>query len=562
MNASLLAAVALTAPALPVPFQQPLPPHPPAGAGFHALPESRSINGVDNNLTHPSWGAADIAYVRKTPIAYADGMGAPAGVHLEGARSISNAVVAQVQSIPNAAGVSDFVWQWGQFLDHDIDLTPVLDPTEPFDIPVPAGDPWFDPEGTGTVTIPLDRSYYELIDGVRQQVNDITAWIDASNVYGSDARRALELRTLDGTGRLSTSRGDLLPFNVNGFPNAPSNSSQYFLAGDFRANEQAALTAMHTLFVREHNFWAEHLARAGHKSGGQAGGHPQMGHLPKKSHAAGRLTGDEIYELARAIVGAEMQVITYNEFLPLLLGQDALAPYAGYRPEVDPSIRNVFAAAAYRFGHSMLSSSLLRLDALGQTIPAGNLALAQAFFNPAVILDDGIEPLLRGLALQHSQEIDTMLIDAVRNFLFGPPGAGGFDLASLNIQRGRDHGLASHNQVRRAYGLRRARDFSEVSADVRVQARLSNVYASVDDVDAWVGGLAEDAVPGALVGETVRAVLIEQFEALRDGDRFWYAIHLPPELVRLVEQVTLADVIRRNTQIGAEIADDVFRVGE
>ena len=94
---------------------------------------------------------------------------------------------------------------------------------------------------------------------------EITAFIDASNVYGSGEERAYALRTLDGTGKLKTTIsevGDLLPYNTPGLANAPAATPNFFLAGHVRANEQIALTAMHTLFVREHNHWAPHLDRA------------------------------------------------------------------------------------------------------------------------------------------------------------------------------------------------------------------------------------------------------------------------------------------------------------
>ena len=430
---------------------------------------------------------------------------------------------------------------WGQFVDHDIDLTEAASPDEPFFVEVPVGDPQFDPTGTGTQVIPLIRSHYEVdADGVRQQVNDITAFIDASNVYGSDEERAFALRTLDGTGRLKTSDGDLLPFNVDGLHNAMpgGDPADFFLAGDIRANEQAVLAAMHTLFVREHNHWATQLAQADPT-----------------------LSGEETYQMARVIVGAEIQAITYNEFLPLLLGNGALSRYSGYQEDVDPSIANCFSTAAFRLGHSMLSSTLMRLDADGQVITEGNLPLRFAFFNPAALIDEGgIDPLLRGLASQVCQRIDNQIIDDLRNFLFGPPGQGGFDLASLNIQRGRDHGLGSYNQTREAFGLVPVSRFAEINPDPEVQANLAEVYTSVDDIDLWVGGLAESPVPGALVGPTLRAILADQYERLRDGDRFWYETYLDSSLIGLVESQTLATIIRRNTEIGSELQDDVFRV--
>ena len=510
---------------------------PPSRSLRKALTEVRTLDGQGNNRAHPEWGRAGETLRRRVPPAYEDGVGSPALPDNPSPRYVSNLCSPQAGSYPNAAGVSDFFWQWGQFLDHDIDLTPAAHPAERLRIPVPSGDPWFDPFGTGVVYLPFRRSDYRDVDGVREQVNHISAYIDASQVYGSDVVRARALRTLDGTGRLRTSAGDLLPFNTEGLPNVPDSSADYFLAGDVRANEQVALTAVHTLFAREHNHWAEFFYQEGE----------------------GLLSGDEIYGLARAIVAAEMQAITYREFLPVLLGHDALGPYDGYRPDVDAGITNVFATAAYRFGHSMLSGTLRRLGASGHTIPAGDLPLAHAFFQPGELVEHGVDSLLRGLAVPHAQEVDAKLVDAVRNFLFGPPGSGGFDLASLNIQRGRDHGIPPYNDLRQGLGLPRTRSFAEISSDPETARRLRAAYGNVDDLDAWVGGLAEEPVPGALVGETVRTVLAEQFQALRDGDRFWYERYLPPDWVDAVEQQSLAVIVRRNTGIGDELQNGVFR---
>ena len=498
--------------------------------------EMRTIDGQLNNLRHSWWGAAEQPMLRLVAADYADGLGTPAGGNRPSARAISNVVVAQTGSILNRGGASDMVWQWGQFLDHDLTETPIADPAEAFDILVPLGDTWFDPFQTGSMVIPLDRSGYELDGGVRQQLNLITAFVDASNVYGSDEARALELRTLDGTGRLRTSAGELLPYNVNGFANAPTNEAHYFLAGDIRANEQIGLTALHTLFVREHNHWADALA------------------------ARGLRDGDTIYQYARAIVAAEMQAITYREFLPALLGEDALREYRGYRPDVDPRIANEFATAAYRFGHTMLSPQLRRVMADGSTHPLGDLSLASAFFAPQEVEATGIAPILRGLCAQQAQEIDAQLIDEVRNFLFGPPGAGGFDLAALNIQRGRDHGLPSYVRLRQELGAGRVRNFGEITRDADRRDRLMQAYGRVERIDAWVGLLSEDHAPGALVGPTLRRILIDQFTRLRVGDRFWYQSYLPPELVAMVERQTLARIIRRNSGVGAELPADVWHV--
>lgn len=330
----------------------------------------------------------------------------------------------------------------------------------------------------------------------------------------------------------------MLPFNIEGYPNAGGESSALFFAGDVRANEQVGLISMHTLFVREHNRLVEIIAQQ----------NPQM-------------TGEEIYQKARKLVGAEMQIITYHEYLPILLGPRALKPYRGYNPGSNASIGNLFSTAAYRYGHSALSPTLLRLNAEGKEIAEGHLALRDAFFSPQRITGEGgIEPIIRGLASQVCQSIDPFVIDDVRNFLFGAPGSGGFDLVALNIQRGRDHGLPSYNDVREYFGLERKKDFTEVSSNAKIQSRLASVYTSVDEIDVWVGGLAEDPVKGGMVGELVRSVLIPQFESLRDGDRFWYQNDLSRNELRMIKGIRLSDVIRNNTTIDQEISDNVFRV--
>jgi hypothetical protein len=503
----------------------------------------RSIDGTGNHLIYFEAGAANTPLTRLVASEdYDDGIGSMAGVARPSAREISNAVCAETQSTANALGATDFLWQWGQFLDHDIDLTEAQEPAEPAPILVPSGDAWFDPASSGLETIDFNRSVYHHGTGYsvypRQQLNQITHYIDGSNVYGSDDVRAAALRTNDGTGRLLVSAGDLLPFNTAGLPNAGGTGPELFLAGDVRANEQVALAALHTLFVREHNRLAQEIA-AGDPS----------------------LTGEQIYQEARRIVGALMQVITYNDFLPALLGPNALRPYLGYRSDRSPAISNEFSTAIYRFGHSALSPTLLRLDAALTPIPEGNLPLRDAFFRPDRIVNEGgIEPLLRGLASQACSAVDTELVDDVRNFLFGPPGAGGFDLAALNIQRGRDHGLSSYNVTRQIMGLAPRADFSEVSADPDVQARLASVYADVEDIDLWVGALAEDPFNGGHVGELAFTVIRHQFEGLRNCDRYWYQLIFAPAEIADLESTTLADVIRRNTSIGAEISDDVFHI--
>ena len=512
---------------------------------FPASFEARSITGWRNNLLRPELGMAETQLLRQAAVGFDFAMTGTMSGRLPDARMISNMVHHQVEDTPNSAGASDMLWQWGQFLDHDISLTPATITSSQAAIRIPPGDPAFDPFGTGLRLIPFDRSMIDPNSGTgaddpREQSNQISGFIDASNVYGSSSSRVHLLRTNDGTGRLRTvDAGQFLPPNPSrlAIEDGGRPRAGLFLAGDIRVNEQVALIAMHTLFVREHNRLADEIAIE----------HPE-------------LTGHEIFELARKIVGAQMQVITYHEFLPLLLGPRALEPYAGYEQMVNPSIANEFSTAAFRVGHTMLSPNLMLIDAEGNT---DEISLAESFFNISMVREVGIDPFLRGISTQIAQEIDLALVDEIRNLLFGPPGSSGRDLAALNIQRGRDHGLPRYNMVRMAYGLPRASGFADVSSDPQVQAALALAYGEVDEIDLWTGGLAEDHVPGAMVGETFHRILADQFRRLRDGDRFWFendpCFLSNPELLAEVRATTLAEIIRRNTRIDDEIPDNVFR---
>jgi len=169
-----------------------------------------------------------------------------------------------------------------------------------------------------------------------------------------------------------------------------------------------------------------------------------------------------------------------------------------------------------------------------------------------------VEPVLRGLATGTAQDLDAQIIDGLRNFLFGPPGAGGLDLASLNIQRGRDHGLPSYNEYRQLLGFDAADGFDDITADPTVQAQLAAVYGSPDEMDLWVGGLAEDDVAGAIVGPVFHAILVEQFTRLHDGDRFWYENdRFTADELEMIRSTSFADVITRTSTVH-HLQDDAF----
>lgn len=307
--------------------------------------EFRTIDGAGNSLAGPGLNTAGGAFTRLgVPHFAADGTSLVDGPN---PRAISNIVVGEGDAaVPNGQGLSGMMYAWGQFIDHD--MTRAATGGADISITVPMGDPDY----TDGTIIPLTRNLTDPASG--NAIDQVTAWLDGSMVYGSDALTAASLRLPDG--RMATSAGDNLPLSADGGS---------FLAGDIRAAENPSLTALQTLFVREHNRQVD-LLRAADPS----------------------LTGDDLYDRARAIIGAEIAHITYDEFLPHLLGPSAIPAYAGYDLTVDPRISVEFAGAAYRWGHSTVSAETERKDETGALAGEG-FELRDVFFMPPASLHRG-----------------------------------------------------------------------------------------------------------------------------------------------------------------------------
>jgi hypothetical protein len=534
----------------------------------------RPIDELGNNRANPDWGRAGTDLLRLAPVGYADGISAPSLPQDQSARAISN--ILNNQADPNnpaqdlntvdGRSLSDFGYAFGQFMDHDMDLTP--DGGASFPIAVAPGDP------VGPDPLPFTRSQFDPGTGTsvgnpRQQVNAISSFLDLSQVYGSDAATADALRTHVG-GRLKTSPGGLLPYDnaayftpqqlaainqsVGGMANqGPLPTADLFVTGDTRGNENLELTALQTLFVRNHNRIAGEL-------------HERNPHW----------SDEHLYQEARKINIAQYQNIIYHEWIPAVFGPNALPAYTGYNPSVNPAIATEFSTVAFRFGHSLLSGGIERANNHGLAIPdvdpsGASVNLAQDFFDPNLLsASGGVDPLtghtastigavLKGDADGNSQAVDLAAINEVRNLLFGNPGAGGDDLIARDIQRGRDDGLPDYNTLRIAYGLPPVTSFAQITSNVQVQQELQRAYGSVDHIDAFEGGLAEDHVRGSDVGPLFQAIMVDQFTRLRDGDRFFYLNERwsPAELSIFRQGTTLAKVIEANTSI-TNLQSDVF----
>lgn len=449
---------------------------------------------------------------------------------LPSARLISNTVAAGT-SAAGSMGNTDWHTFWGQFLDHDITLVEE-NSAAPFNITAVPNDIF-------TEDLPFIRSV-GIVDGagVLQQENIITSFIDASNVYGADDARATALRSMAG-GRLRVAADDssLLPLlseapGVNmgsiGVPNAILRA-----AGDVRANENAALQAVHTLWVREHNRLADAFAA-------DANGPCQPDN-----------TDECLYQEARRVVIALHQVIFEQEFAARIFS-GGLGASTGFDMAASAALSNEM-SIVYRMGHSGLNDMIMRDNIDGEMF--GPLNLNQVFFNPGISRGVEVDALLSGMSRQVQREIDAQHVDAIRNTLFMQatvPQA--MDLVARNIQRGRDHGIPDLNTVRTALGLTAytAFDFCIAQSDCD---NLSTAYGGmIGDVDIFIGAIAEAHVTGGLLGETNNRIIGDQFRAFRAGDAYWYSHTTSPnpfsaDEIAELRDTTLADVIFRNSPL-------------
>jgi peroxidase len=488
------------------------------------LKEFRPIGGGGNNLVHPGLdvvpGAPEIAIA---PLNFAPGthdglIAAP------NPRTISNLIAGGTGANGQNAETNDptasaWLYVFGQFVDHDLDLEDTPLTSAPINIVVPPGDPVF---AAGTV-IPMTRDTRS--PATNTIINTVAGYLDLSQLYGSTTTTAAGLTNADGT-LTSSDNGQALPV-VDGL----------FVSGDARVMENPELTALTILFMREHNYWVAALKAQ----------NPSW-------------TGTQLYNMAKAITTAEYQNIVYTEYLPLLVGS-AVPAYKGYNSSVNAQVTQEFSTAAFRVGHSEVSDTQEGLDNQGNVVFTE--PLAQAFFNTAQIDEtNGIDPLLRSIGADFSQATDVYTVAALRDLLFANLVGGGvdeMDLIAIDIRRESDVGLGNLNQTRRALGLEPYGSFAQLTSDPVLQKSFTQIYGSVNNVDLFMGGLAEKHAKGAVVGATFQAIIADQFSRLRSGDRFyWQNQGFNAELASAIENTTLNTLMKRDTDTTVQLQPDLF----
>jgi peroxidase len=494
------------------------------GSQSGLLKEFRPIGGAGNNIANPSLnvvpGTPEIALA---PLNFAPGT-SDGLIAAPNPRTISNVIAGGTGANGQNAETTDptasaWLYVFGQFVDHDIDLEETPTTSAPINIVIPSGDPVF---AAGT-TIAMTRDTRSPVTNTI--INTVAGYLDLSQLYGSTPAIAASLTNADGT-LMSSDNGQALPV-----------VDDSFVTGDPRVMENPELTAITTLFMREHNFWVITLKSQ----------HPNW-------------TGQQLYNMAKAITTAEYQNIVYQEYLPLLIGP-VIGSYQGYDSTVNAQVTQEFSTAAFRVGHSQVSDTQEGLDNNGNVVFTE--PLAQAFFNtPEIDEANGFDPQLRAIGADFSQATDVYTVGALRNLLFAGLVGGEvdqIDLIAIDIQRESDVGLGSLNQTRRAIGLRPYNSFAQLTNDPILQQSFQNVYGDIDNVDLFMGGLAERHASGAVVGPTFQRIIADQFEALRSGDRFfWLNQGFSQHLASAISNTTLGNIITRNTDTTATLQPNVF----
>ncbi|XP_075148050.1 peroxidase [Haematobia irritans] len=522
----------------------------------------RSLDGSCNHMDRTQLGMANTRYARLLPPRYGDGVSSPTesvtGQELPSARLVSTMVFGEMDAPDPQFTLMNM--QWGQMVTHDMSMQaggtqskkhPTRCCTDEgrlvgtdtahktcFAILIPPHDPAFSQVGVECMNFvrtltDIDAMCPDNAGGPAQQLSAVTAYMDLSLVYGNSIQQNSQIRAFSGGRMIVEQRNgaDWLPAsqNATGDCDLVEQNEICYAAGDIRVNQNPGLTILHTILIKEHNRIADHLAAL-------------------NPHFDDRT----LFQEARKINIAQFQHITYYEWLPIFLGMENMlknrliysvpvnAPVNDFDPSIDPSVINSHATAAFRYFHSQIEG---RLDLLSELRSVeGSLRLSDWFNRPGIIeAGDNFDSLTRGHATQPEELTDINFDREIKHFLFRRNMPFGMDLRAIDIQRNRDHGLASYNDFREFCGLRRAQRWEDYAdlIDAQVIENLRSLYPSHEDVELTVGGSLESHVAGSLAGPTFLCILTEQFYRTRVGDRFFfengekYVGFTPDQLVEL-----------------------------
>ncbi|KAG5886130.1 hypothetical protein JTB14_021352 [Gonioctena quinquepunctata] len=538
----------------------------------------RSSDGSCNHITNDGLGKAYSAYSRFLPAEYSDGVSIPRRAHdrkpLPNARIISNSLFRKSGILNDHATM--VVLQWAEFVEHDLsrfassimihsnnsidccdkdgfNLSPRY--LHPFcsSIPISSDDDYYSKHNVQCMSyvksLPAISSDCSL--GPNEQINQATHFLDGSQIYGTTPERTSSLRAFV-DGKLKFSKileKPYLPLSPNPTKDCQVETSlaTCFISGDSRVNFLPHVTVMYTLWMREHNRIATELAKLNVD-----------------------WDDEKLFQETRRIVIAEMQHITYNEWIYEVLDYNHIQKIEKtiYDGRIDPRISNSFASAAMRSFWSMMSEKISLVSETRQNI--SHISVEEHFNRPDIFLTPGaFDSLVRGFATQSSENIDIHYAEDLTN-KFSANGKYGYDVVSLDIQRSRDHGLPDYNTFRSRCGLRKVNTFAEFADHMTPQNIhiLSGIYSDPNDVDLIIGALMEQSEADSLMGPTFSCLIEDQLIRTKKGDRYFYSNKEQPKpfsdsQMEEIQKVTLARLFCDNSDEIQWMQPNVFKkIGE
>ncbi|WP_203863284.1 peroxidase family protein [Planobispora rosea] len=481
----------------------------------------RSYDGTCNDLSAPMMGAVGAAFGRNLPPVYRpDLFDTPNPV------TVSRELLRRDAFIP-ARSLNILAAAWIQFQVHDwVEHKRYPAGTRNVEVPMPPGMTWSNtPGGAPETVMRFAENEGVRLDGGAPILfgNAASHWWDGSEVYGGDEAVARSLREPDGGAALHLEHGHLPP-GPDGIP----------LTG-FRDSWWLGLSAMHTLFAREHNAVCEALRRE----------YPRMDE-------------ESVYHTARLVVSALIAKIHTVEWTPAILATDV----------IDISLRANWEGPpdnwAARLGLWLVDAHAL--TGIPETLPdhhAAPYSLTEEFvtvYRMHPLIPDDYEMIdhLSGASLGTLDFNDVQgaaaepvmrrvgLANALYSFGVAHPGAitlrnypralqaferdgEVIDLSVVDIARTRRRGVPRYNDFRAGLHRPRLRRFEDLTSDPETVARLKDVYRTVDDIDTMVGLYAENPPAGFGFSDTAFRVFILMASRRLQSDRF-LTVDFRPEI--------------------------------
>lgn len=520
--------------------------------------EVQRYDGWYNNLVNHKRGSAGDQLVRLLPANYADGVGEPwLEPELPNPRSISNVAMKGSSGLPSTENRTVLFVIFGYHVIADVvDTTKPGCPIDFLNIRIPDDDPHFSISQYGKQTIDYERSEWDQRTGwspnnPREQVNQATSWIDGSSIYGSSHSRCDALRAFK-SGQLAArvtgnQSAQSFPMESNAAtlmwaapdPSTGDHStSGLYALGNARGNENLFTMAEGVIWFRYHNFLASKF----------------------ESKTAG-LTDEELFQKARKWVIATFQKIVFYEWLPALLGHN-VPQYDRYQSFVDSGVSHEFQVATMSSLATMFPPGVYmrnktchfrEIISKDGTNTTKALRVCNSYWNRQnqnVEKPEDIDDLILGMASQIAEKEDNIVVEDLRDYMYGTLRLSRSDLLATSIQQSRDHGLTHYNTAREAFKLAPTKNWTDINPDLsnnnmKLFQQLAQLYGNnTSKLELLPGGILEN---NGTFGKLFTSIILEQFERLRNGDRFWFENTqnglFTEEEIKIIHNTTFHDVI-------------------